>query len=256
MQMQILNLKVDDWEIFMNYGIILAGGSGKRFSKSEKKQFVKINNKKVLYYSLDKFLELKQINKVILVLNKEDYLTKNYKDIIKKYGRLIDNKKLAIIYGGNERYDSVHNALIFIKHLYNPSDSDCVLIHDAARPNVDISDIKNLIKCLKKYNAISLSYRLNDSIKEIKNNNLPLKNVVKSLDRDKYSLISTPQGFNYNLLFKCYQKFYKSKKKYKITDDLQLIELFSHSKTYLLDSSPLNLKITTKNDLQILKNIL
>ena len=83
-----------------------------------------------------------------------------------------------------------------------------------------------------------------------------VKLVLQSVDRDKFYLVSTPQGFNFRLLFDCYRKFLKSKNTLKITDDLQIIELFSKNKTYVLDSSKLNFKITTQDDLNMIKYII
>ena len=149
--------------------------------------------------------------------------------------------------------------------MYGINKLDNILIHDSARPNVGITDINALIKSLKKYKAVTLGYKLSDSIKKIKNNSKPIKEVIKSVNRDEYYLISTPQGFNLELLYDCYKKYYndksnfkilKNKKANKITDDLQIIEYYSKYKTYILDSSRLNLKITVQDDLNMVKYLL
>lgn len=240
----------------MNFGIILASGKGQRFSKSTQKQFYKINNKKILYYSIDKFLQLKNIDIILLILNKQIINSDNFKDILKIYKKELQQEKVYIVFGGKERYDSVYNALSFINDFFTIKKNDNVIIHDAARPNVNINDIKKLIYYLNKYDAVSLSYKLNDSIKEKKIINDGICEVIKSYDRDKFSMISTPQGFNFNLILNCYNKFINNKKEHKITDDLQIVELFSKTKSYLIDSDSRNIKITTKNDLQMLKNVL
>lgn len=247
----------------MTYGIILAAGSGTRMKTKEKKQFISINKKPILLYSIEKFLKLKSIDTIILVINPEDKNNHVIKNIIKKYNKEITNNKLHIITGGKERYNSVYNSIEFINQVYGITKSDKILIHDSARPNVDISDIKRLIDSLKKYKAITLGYKLSDSIKQIKTNAKDVKEVVKSINRDEYYLISTPQGFNLKLLYECYQKYYndlnknlKTKNKYKITDDLQIIEYYSNFKTYILDSSKLNYKITVQNDLNMVKYLL
>ena len=220
----------------MTYGIILAAGQGSRMKTKEKKQFVKIRNKPVLFYSIDKFLSIKNIKKLIVVINNDKSNARIFNKILKNYNKEIETGSL------NE--------------FCNVSTKDKVLIHDSARPNVDIKDIKKLLLYLNKYNAITLAYKLSDSIKLIKNIDSNIKLVLKSVDRDNFYLISTPQGFNFKLLFDCYQKFLNSKKSVKITDDLQIIELFSNNKTYILDSSKLNFKITTKDDLNMIKYII
>ena len=250
----------------MTYGIILAAGSGKRMKTKQKKQFISINNKPILYYSLEKFLKIKDIDVLILVINNDDKNNLVIKNIINKYNKIINKNKLYIITGGKERYDSVYNAISFIDQVYGINKLDNVLIHDSARPNVEINDIKKLLNLLNKYKAITLGYKLSDSIKQIKSSiGSPVKEVIKSVNRDEYYLISTPQGFNLDLLYNCYKKYYidkikksnvKSKIPRKITDDLQMIEYYSKYKTYILDSSRLNLKITVQDDLNMIKYIL
>ena len=240
----------------MTYGIILAAGQGSRMKTKEKKQFIKILNKPVLFYSVDKFLSIKNIKKLIVVINNDKSNARIFNEILKNYNKEIDAGRLAFVFGGKERYNSVYNALSYLNEYCNVSTKDKVLIHDSARPNVDIKDIKKLLLYLNKYNAITLAYKLSDSIKLIKNIDSNIKLVLKSVDRDNFYLISTPQGFNFKLLFDCYQKFFNSKKTVKITDDLQIIELFSNNKTYILDSSKLNFKITTKDDLNMIKYII
>lgn len=238
----------------MVYSIILAAGKSKRMNTKIKKQFMKINDKQVLFYSIDNFLKNKKISKHIIVFNKDDLNKKYFKEFLETYKKQISNKKIIFILGGDERYYSVYNALDYISNNLKYDNKTKILIHDAARPYVKNNDIDNLIKNLNIYDAISLATNINDTIKEV----IPNKNinkVVKTVDRNKYFLIKTPQGFNYLLLYKSYKKFLNSKVR-NITDDLQIIENFSNKKTYLLNSSALNIKITKKEDLFFIKNLL
>ena len=181
----------------MTYGIILAAGQGSRMKTKEKKQFIKILNKPVLFYSVDKFLSIKNIKKLIVVINNDKSNARIFNEILKNYNKEIDAGRLAFVFGGKERYNSVYNALSYLNEYCNVSTKDKVLIHDSARPNVDIKDIKKLLLYLNKYNAITLAYKLSDSIKLIKNIDSNIKLVLKSVDRDNFYLISTPQGFNF-----------------------------------------------------------
>lgn len=240
----------------MIYGIILAAGSGIRMKLKNKKQYLMINNKPVLFYSIDKFLSIKKINKIIVVINEKDINNSVVKLLLKKYRKEINNGKICFVFGGKERYNSVYNALQFINEYIGVKPKDKVLIHDSARPNVYTNDINRLIKCLSNHKAVSLGFKLSDSIKSIIKSSSDLKKVKNSIDRDSHYLISTPQGFNLNMIIKCYDKFIKSSRKLKITDDLQIVEYFSKTNTYILDSNKLNLKITTKYDLNMVKYLL
>ena len=240
----------------MVYGVILAAGIGSRMKSKTKKQFMLLKNKPVFYYSVEKFLKIKNIDKIILVINDKDKDSKIIKDFIKKYKCKIYNEIIYLITGGKERYDSVYNAITFIKSIYEISNNDKIIIHDSARPNVDINDIKKLISYIDKYKVVTLSYKLTDTIKKTKHKNEYLNEVIKTLDRDEYSLITTPQGFNLKTLNSAYEKFIKNMKKIKITDDLQIIENFSKVRTYTLNCNKNNIKITTKEDLDVLKCII
>ena len=86
--------------------IILAAGSGKRFSAKKKKQFVELFDKPLLYYSLKAFSE-SDTDDIIVVTSKAD-IDFVREDIVKKYGF---SKVTSIVAGGDERYDSVYNGL-------------------------------------------------------------------------------------------------------------------------------------------------
>lgn len=240
----------------MIYGVILAAGIGSRMKSKTKKQYMILNNKPIFYYSVEKFLKINKINKIILVINNSDKNSKVITDFIKKYNKQIHEESIHLITGGKERYNSVYNAITFIDSIYGIKNNDKVLIHDSARPNVYIKDIEKLIKYLKKYTAVTLSYKLTDTIKKIKIKNECINEVVETLDRDEYSLITTPQGFNLKILFDAYNKFYRSNKKNKITDDLQIVEKFTKLRTYTLNCNKNNIKITTKDDFDMLKYLL
>ena len=103
--------------------IVLAGGRGKRMNYHKSKQFIEIKGKPVLAYTLEKFIDNKSIDEVILVLP-EDEVDYCQKEVLQKYCLKVDR----IVFGGKERQDSVFNALEAMEK------ADIVLIHDGARP--------------------------------------------------------------------------------------------------------------------------
>ena len=242
----------------MVYALILAAGNGSRMKINKKKQFIKIYNKPLFIYSVDKFLKIKNVDKIYINFNKDD---ENIKEILKfriDYKKYIDKNKIVLIFnGGKERYNSVYNAL---KHIYDDNKinvNDKILIHDSARPNFSIEDTKNLLNLLKKYKSITLASKSIDTLKIIydKKNNKSIKEIKNTLNREYIYNIKTPQGFNINILFNSYNKFMKSNIK-NITDDIMIIEKFSNEKSYILETDKYNLKITTKDDLDIIKKFL
>lgn len=240
----------------MLYAIVLAAGSGNRMKSKEKKQFIKLKNKPVIYYSIDKLLSINSIDNIVLVISENDKNSKAVLSLISKYKKYIHSGKICMILGGKERYDSVYFALDFIDYYFGISKNDSVLIHDSARPNFMVSDVKKLILNLKKYKSITLGSKLTDTIKKVNKTKTKIKKVKNTLDRNDVYTIKTPQAFNLKILYDAYEKFYKLSTKPNITDDVQIIEKYSKTKSHILESSNLNIKLTTKDDLLLLKSII
>ena len=242
----------------MVYTLILAAGNGSRMKMNKKKQFLKIYNKPLFIYNVDKFLKIKNIDKIYINFNKED---ENLREIIKfkiDYKKYIDKNKIVLIFnGGKERYNSVYNALNYIYDNNKINANDKILIHDSARPNFSIDDTKELLNLLKKYKAITLASKSIDTLKTIfdEKNNKKIREIKNTLNREYIYNIKTPQGFNLNILYNSYNKFMKSKIK-NITDDIMIIENYSNEKSYILETENYNIKITTKDDLDIIKKFL
>ena len=213
--------------------IILAGGKGKRMKSTISKQFIKVNEKPILYYALKKFNECELINDIILVLPKDEveYCKEN---IIEKYNLHVDK----IVCGGKERQDSVYNGLI------EASGSDIVLIHDGARAFVSKEIIENGIHFAKLYGAAAPGVMPKDTIK-IKDNDSFSKETLK---RDELVMVQTPQVFDYNLILSCHEKI--KTEGIIVTDDTMVIEKY-FGKVYLYNGEYTNIKITTPEDLII-----
>ena len=105
--------------------IILAGGRGTRMQSDKSKQFIEVKGRPIIYYTLKRFEENKDIDKIILVLP-EDEVAYCRENVLEKYELRVD----TIVTGGAERQDSVYNGLKAAEGY------DIVLIHDGARPFV------------------------------------------------------------------------------------------------------------------------
>ena len=212
--------------------IVLAAGSGKRMNSKVHKQYLIIQDRPVLYYSLKAF-EDSAVDEIVLVVGKgEEKFCR--KEIVDKYGI---SKVKAIVEGGKERYHSVFEGL------KQTSDADYVLIHDGARPYVSKQSINDLVECLKTYDAGLLMVPCKDTIKEVKEGI-----VVKTLKRETLMQAQTPQVFKSEDIKVAYQK--AKDEGYVATDDSQLFERYIDKdiKAVLGDYS--NLKITTQEDLK------
>jgi 2-C-methyl-D-erythritol 4-phosphate cytidylyltransferase len=216
----------------MNGVVIVAAGSGSRMKRDINKQFIKIDGKEIIAYTIEKFYKSEDIGDIVIVIkeNEEKYFIEN---IINKYG--FDNIKLA--YGGKERQDSVYNG---IKKLNR--NCEIVLIHDGARPFVNEDIIKNSIEEAKENNAVVVGVPVKDTIKVVDSDG----NIVDTPNRSLLWSVQTPQSFKYEIITKAYEYAYSND--YYGTDDAMLVEHIGYN-VKMIEGSYDNIKITTEEDL-------
>lgn len=210
-----------------NLAIILSGGLGKRFDKKLPKQFYKLNNKYILEISVEKFIKSNLFKKIIVVTSSE------FMNLTKE---ILEKKSVQIVSGGKTRQKSVLNGLIEGKKYK----LDNVLIHDAARPLVTISLIKNIVKKIQKYDCVIPMIKVNDSLRRFE------KNIYEDIKRENVNIIQTPQAFKFNRILNAHLKF----KNKNFTDD-SIILSKNGIKINPIEGKFINFKITTKDDLEV-----
>ena len=223
----------------MNGVVIVAAGTGSRMNMGINKQFIKLEGKEIIAYTIEKFYNNSNIEDIVVVV-KEDESEFFKKEILDKY----NFKNVKIAYGGKERQDSVYNGLKLLDEK-----CDVVLIHDGARPFVSDKIIDKSIEEAKEHKAIVVGVPVKDTIKVIDND----KNIVDTPNRSVLWAVQTPQTFNYNILIDAYKDAFKNK--FYGTDDAMLVERIGY-KVKMLEGSYNNIKITTQEDLNIGSQIL
>lgn len=216
--------------------IVLAGGSGKRMGGSCKKQYLLLEEKPILYYSLKAFQESPIIDEIILVTNEPEYCME---ELILKYTM---HKVVKLVPGGKERYHSVYNGLKVLQ--------DCayVLIHDGARPFVTEDIIERSVTAVRENKACVVGMPVKDTIKIADE----LEYAKETPERKNVWQIQTPQTFDYDLIKNAYENILK-KMPYGITDDAMVVESQKLAKVKLILGSYENIKITTPEDMEIAK---
>lgn len=218
--------------------IILAGGKGKRMGAKVSKQYIELKGKPILYYTIKRFASYKNIDKIILVLPKDE-IEYCKKEVLDKYSLKID----LIAEGGKERQDSVYNALEKL------IDDEIVLIHDGARPFVSERIIEQGIKYARLYGAAAPGVMPKDTIKIKDENGFSLS----TPDRNALVAIQTPQVFKLNIIKECHRRIKEEKR--IVTDDTMVVEAYDN-KVYLYEGDYTNIKVTTPEDLILAERLI
>lgn len=223
----------------MIFAALLSGGIGTRIGHDKPKQFLKINNKPILVHSIEKFLKVMEIDKLI-VSSPKKYLETTQK-LTEDYFNTTE--KIVVIEGGRTRNDTILNSINYVKNNFN--DNDPILItHDAARIFVSPKLIKRSIKELKNYNASSAVIPSVDVIFRTEGNKLKEIPLRESLVN-----VQTPQSFRINKFLEIYSTL--NKDEIKKLDEAMMLFYLRNEEISLFEGDPNNFKITQQIDLKI-----
>ena len=229
----------------MNIALILAAGSGTRMGNTNKpKQFLSIYNKPLIVHTIEAFEMHDDIDMILIVTND------TYIDDVKIWCKQYDLTKVQyIVAGGSSRQESGYNGLKKLEKI-GISDEDIILIHDAARPLISQTIITDNIEACKKYQAVDTVIPSSDTI-------------IRSVDKETICEIQkrseqyqgqTPQSFTFKVINDAHE-YAKSINNTETTDDCRLV-LNMGKDVHLVNGSKLNFKITTFDDLMMLKALL
>jgi 2-C-methyl-D-erythritol 4-phosphate cytidylyltransferase len=222
----------------MNTAIIVAAGTGSRFGGNRPKQFLPINGKPILIYTIERFQSCPAIDEIILVLSIDE---------IKTFSKELENHNLPkltkIVAGGQSRSESVFNGINAIIAEKN----HLVAVHDGARPMVTVAEIEQTIKKADETGAACLVADVTETIQEVSGSR-----IIKTVDRTNLRRALTPQTFRLELLKKAFDEFAHSE---DITDECSLVEKLG-VKISIVKGSSKNIKITHAEDLLIAEVLL
>jgi 2-C-methyl-D-erythritol 4-phosphate cytidylyltransferase len=219
--------------------IVLAAGSGKRMEQEIPKQYMRLGDAPLMVHCLRTFQESK-VTQIVLVVSPGD-IEKCRKEIIEKY-RI--TKCVAIVEGGEERYDSVYAGLQAINDGY-------VLIHDCARAFVSVDIIHRCMSAVALYESCVVGMPSKDTVKLTDDH----RKVLSTPDRSNVWIVQTPQCFEYNLIKGAYDKVIADANT-NITDDAMIVEMATNHDVHMIQGSYFNIKVTTPEDLAFGESIL
>ncbi|MDE6744677.1 MAG: 2-C-methyl-D-erythritol 4-phosphate cytidylyltransferase [Lachnospiraceae bacterium] len=226
--------------------IVLAAGKGKRMNADRPKQYLLLDGKPILYYSL-KTIEESFIERMILVTSEDD-IEYCKKEIVEKYGL---QKVTAIVAGGKERYHSVWNGICQVE------DCDYLFIHDGARPFLTQEILNDAYRCVEKYDACVAAVPVKDTIKQVDDSG----RVTHTPKRDELYQMQTPQTFRFSLIKDAYEGLIRQEEELKekgitITDDAMAVETITSHDVRISEGAYTNIKITTPEDLWIAESLI
>lgn len=216
--------------------LIVAAGSGSRMNSHTPKQFMLINHKPVLYYTIQAFLRAFKDIEFILVLP-EDGMALG-QEIIDGF---FDRSQFRLCIGGRTRFHSVQNGLSLI----NPEEDAIIFVHDGVRCLVSEQLIQN---CYYQASALSNAVPVvpcTDSLRQLDDDASTI------VDRNVMRAVQTPQTFHSKILLPAFQIDYKD----QFTDEASVVEAFG-IKIHLIDGEAENIKITTPKDFEYARMLL
>ena len=219
--------------------IVPAAGAGTRLKSRIQKPYIDLSTKPILARTLIALSKNKDITEILVSVEKNK-VNKAQREIIERYGV----KKARLVIGGKERSDSVYNALKSVS-----KNIDYILIHDGIRPFITDKLIKALLKEVSMFGAVIAAVPVKPTLKFVGQDGF-----IKNTPSRKYFWeAQTPQVFKRGLIEKAYR--IAMQKNIKATDDSMLVEKIG-VKTKIVMGSYSNIKITTKEDLELAKIII
>ena len=217
--------------------IFPAAGASRRMGAGTNKIFMELDGESILVRTLKTFSQSARINFLIVVTNEVETVT----EILNATSNL---KPFAVTKGGNERQYSIANGLKLV-----PAETEIILVHDAARPLINLETIEKVIDAAEKFGGAIAAVPEKNTIKIIDS-----EGFVKSTPpRAELVAVQTPQGFQKEILMRAYEQ--AAIDNFLGTDDASLVERID-GKIKIVQSSYKNIKITTPEDIQIAETFL
>ncbi len=227
----------------MNIALLIAGGSGQRMNQDIPKQFINVNDKPVIVYTLEVFQRHPNIDAIGVVC------LEGWHEILNAYAKQFNITKLRwIIDGGKNGQESIKNGVYTLKEDCSPD--DMVLIHDAIRPMVSQEIISDCItKCRKNGSAVTVipcAEAMLLSEDKVSSD--------QTILRDRLARTQTPQAFFLKKLIWAHEEAAKRGIENSIATCTLMIEL--GEKVCFSTGSEKNIKLTTTDDIEIFKALL
>jgi 2-C-methyl-D-erythritol 4-phosphate cytidylyltransferase len=226
-----------------NIALLIAGGSGNRMGQSIPKQFLTVNEKPVIVYTLEAFQNHPEIDAIAVVC------IESWESVLQAYANQFNITKLKyIVLGGKNGQDSIRNGIFELEKHFSPD--DIVLIHDAIRPMVSEEIISDCIRVTKeKGNAITV-IPCAEAMMQTEDG----ETSTGSYPRDRLKRTQTPQGFSLGKIADLHRRALEAGITNSIASCTLMIEM--GEQVHFSAGSEKNIKLTTLDDIDIFKALL
>lgn len=226
-----------------NIALLIAGGSGQRMGQDIPKQFITVNEKPVIVYTLEAFQSHPEIDVIAVVC------IEGWENVLWAYAKQFDISKLKYVMpGGENGQDSIRNGVYELEKHFDGN--DIVLIHDAIRPMVSADIISDcLVKTAKYGNAITV-IPCAEAMLKTDDGNVS----TGSYPRDGLKRTQTPQGFKLQNICNLHRRALEKGITNSVASCTLMIEL--GEQVHFSMGSEKNIKLTTVDDIDIFKALL
>lgn len=219
-----------------NFGVVIAAaGRGKRMGAADKKQFIELDGKPVLYHTVHLFTQIPEVKEIVVVTNADD--------IPRTQALLPDFPGIRVVAGGAERQHSVYLGLQALNL------AEYALIHDAARPFATIDMIRRVMEKTVEMGAAIPAVPVKDTIKMVDEK----RDVIQTPSRQSLWAVQTPQAFRLFDILEAHRK--AEEKEFLGTDDAMLMEWLGY-RVSVVEGEYTNIKLTTPEDLRLAETII
>lgn len=229
----------------MNVALVVAGGSGQRMKNEVPKQFINVYDKPVVIYTLEGLQVHPEIDAILAVC------LEGWHDILWAYANQYGVEKLRwVVVGGDTVQESIRNGVYHLRDICGPD--DIIVIHDGIRPLVESSVVSDvLVKCRRYGNAVTAMpyYEQIFVMTDETSSN-------EYIRRERVRRVSTPQAYRYDKLLRAYERAFAEGIGIHETAYTNTMMVDLGETIYFAAGSDKNIKLTTKDDLELFKALL
>lgn len=231
----------------MNIAIIIAGGSGNRMGQDIPKQFINVNDKPILIYTLEGFQRHQDVDAIGVVC------IEGWESVVRAYANQFNITKLQwIVKGGGSAQESIRNGVMALQGKCNID--DIIIVHDGIRPLVEPFVLTDVIVKAKEYGNAVTSMPYNEQIFVVSEDDSDT--TTQYIPRETLRRVSTPQAYRYDLIASKYQEAFEKNIGIAGSNYTNTMMVQLGVRLHFAAGSDKNIKLTTKDDLELFKGYL